>query len=319
MNFYDLIFTIKHGQATDLAELLNKGANPNVLGRALRQDEGRISALAIAIERADAAMVDVLLQHGANLHDIDHVYSAPAPVGATTSALHFLCGVPMHADNWCAIAASLLAHGVRIDARNRLGLTALQLCTENDLEECRSFLVASGADVLLASTVNAVHGMPEPTTALHRLAYGGQWKNGLLKLVQRGADIDALDPYLNSPLDLVVARAVQALGNGSQHGATALRALHAWIAAGAKPSVALLASHAENNAIGDALRMYRIDAAVACGDQNFVWHVLETTHDKSDADCQAAGARLDLRADDPGMAEVLDLWLASGFGDAAPA
>ena len=79
----------------------------------------------------------------------------------------------------------------------------------------------------------------------------------------------------------------------------------------------MLASYPLDTAIGDALRLFRIDAAVACGDQRFVWHVLEADHDKHDADCQAAGARLDLGADNPDMAEVLDLWLASGFGDDA--
>lgn len=316
-NFYDLISAIKHGQATDVGELLRKGANPNVLGRALRQGEGRVSALAIAIERADAPMVELLLDHGANLHDIDHVYSAPAPIGATTSALHFLCGVGMPGADWCAIAETLLAHGVAIDARNRAGLTALQLCTEDGLDEGRSLLVASGADMPAAVSLAATPAMPPPATPLHGLAQSGRWRKGLLKLIQGGADINTLDPDLNSPLDLAVARAERALKHGLQQAASAHQAIHGWIAAGAKPSAALLASHPEATAIGDALRMYRIDAAVACGEQRLVWHVLEAAHDKDDANCQAAGARLDLRAGNPGMAEVLDLWLASGFGDDA--
>ena len=102
--FYDLISAIKIGRSKDVGELLKKRANPNILGRALCEGEGCISALAIAIERGDAAMVELLLRYGANLHDIHFVYSAPAPIGATTSALHFLCGVQMHASNWCAIA-----------------------------------------------------------------------------------------------------------------------------------------------------------------------------------------------------------------------
>jgi hypothetical protein len=318
-NFYDLISAIKHGSAADVGRLLRKGVNPNVLGRSLRQGEGRISALAIAIERADAAMVEQLLQHGANPQDIDYLYSAPAPIGATTSALHFLCGVLMDVSNWCAIAERLLAHGVRMDARNRAGFTALQLCTESGPDESRSFLVDMGADVLLASSNASAPGLPAPASPLHGFAQSGEWKNGLLKLVKRGADIDALDAHMNSPLDLVVARALGASESGSHGAANAHLAIHCWIAAGAKPSTALLASHPEDTLIGESLRMYRIDAAVACGDQRFVWHVLETMHDKEDANCQAAGARLDMRTEDPDVAEALDLWLASGFGDEAAA
>lgn len=320
-HYYDLISAIKQGQAADVDELLRKGANANVLGLALRPGEGRISALAIAIERADVAMVDLLLAHGANLHDIDHVYSAPAPIGATTSALHFLCGVQMQAFDWCAIAATLLSHGVHIDAHTRAGLTALELCTDNGLEECRNFLVASGADALAGNPQATEPGMPAPATPLHRLACSGQWKNGLLKLLKGGADIDTLDPDGNSPLDLAVAYAVRMRAERSQRIASAHLAIHGWISAGARPSTTLLDAHPEHTTIGDALRMYRIDAAVACGDQGFVWHVLENTHDKQDADCQAAGARLDLGTDHPDVAETLDLWLASGFGDdvSAPA
>jgi ankyrin repeat protein len=318
-NFYDLILAIKHGDAEDVGKLLRRGANPNILGRALRQGEGRVSALAIAMERADTAMVEHLLRHGANPHDIDHVYSAPTPIGATTSALHFLCGVQMHASNWCAIAERLLDYGVRIEARNRAGLTALQLCTESGQDACRSFLVSTGADVLATNSAAAGPGPTMPATPLHGLAQSGQWKNGLLALVKRGADINAFDPDLNSPLDLAVARAVRAVESGSQAAANARVAICAWIAAGAHPSAVLIASYPENTWIGDALRMYRIDAAVACGDQRIVWHVLETAHDKQDANCQAAGARLDMRADDPDMAEALDLWLASGYGDDTPA
>ena len=69
--FYDLISAIKIGRSKDVGELLKKRANPNILGRALCEGEGCISALAIAIERGDAAMVELLLKYGANLHDID--------------------------------------------------------------------------------------------------------------------------------------------------------------------------------------------------------------------------------------------------------
>jgi hypothetical protein len=314
-NYYDLISAIKHGDAADVGKLLRKGANPNVLGRALRPGEGRVSALAIAMERADPAMVEQLLQHGANPHDIDHLYSAPAAVGATTSALHFLCGLPMEGANWCAIAERLLAHGVRIDVRNRGGFTALQLCTDSGLYEGRSFLASAGADMLAGSAQDAVPRAPMPATPLHGLAQSGQWKNGLLKMLQRGADINAFDPDSNSPLDLVVARAMRTMAAGAHDARTAHLAVCGWIAAGAKPSATLIASHPEGTPIGDALRMYRIDAAVACGDQRLVWHVLETAHDKDDANCQAAGARLGMGTGDPGMAEALDLWLASGYGE----
>jgi hypothetical protein len=317
-NYYDLISAIKHGDAADVGKLLRKGANPNVLGRALCPGEGRVSALAIAMERADPAMVEQLLQHGANPHDIDHLHSAPAAIGATTSALHFLCGVQMHASHWWMIADRLLAYGVRIDARNRGGFTALQLCAECGSDESRSFLVSAGADRLAISVQGAVPGAPLPATPLHRLAHSGQWKSGLLKLLGRGVDINAIDPDLNSPLDLVVARALRAMASGSQEATTAHLAICGWIAAGAKPSAALIASHPEITLIGDALRMYRIDAAVACGDQRIVWHVLESAHDKDDANCQAAGARLDMGTGDRGMAEALDLWLASGYGEDSP-
>jgi ankyrin repeat protein len=149
--FYDLVSAVKTGHAADVHALLKKGAQPNVLGYSMRRGEGRISALAIAIERTDTAIIHLLLAHGANVHDIDHVYSAPAPIGATTSALHFLCGVPMPASEWCAIAQLLLEHGVQIGARNRAGLSALQLCTGADMDECRSFLVDAGAGVRVAA------------------------------------------------------------------------------------------------------------------------------------------------------------------------
>ena len=313
--FYDMISAVKQGEAADVRALLKKGARPNVLGQSLRPGEGRISALAIAIERADVAIVEVLLLHGANPHDIDHVYSAPAAVGATTSALHFLCGIPMLASRWCAMAERLLAHGVAIDARNRAGLTALQLCQEARQDERRSFLVDWGAAVFDASAQPGTQGTPAPATLLHALAQSGRWRDALLRLVKAGADIDVLDPELHSPLDRAVARVVRVTPWGAHWAGPALQAFHGWIAVGARPSAGLLAAHPPSTAIGDALRMYRIDAAVACGDQLLVWHVLENTDDKGDADCQAAGARLDLDAGHPDMEEVLDLWLASGFGE----
>jgi hypothetical protein len=317
--YYDLITAVKQGHATDVAALLRKGANPNVLGRSLRQGEGRISALALAIERASPAMVELLLRHGANPHDIDYVYSAPAPVGATATALHFLCKVQMQAAKWCSVAGTLLAHGVPIDARNRAGLTALQLCTERGLDECRRFLVMAGADQHVEFPGGVTSGAPPPAIALHRMAQSGQWKHGLLKLLKGGHDIDAMDPDRNSPLDLAVAHAVRLSELGSARAAPAFQAIHGWIAAGARPCDALLASYPPGTKIGDALRMFRIDAAVACGDDRFVWHVLESDLDREDADCQAAGARLDLHDDSPDIAEALDLWLASGFGkDALP-
>jgi ankyrin repeat protein len=134
-----LISAVKSGDAERVAAVLQAGADPEFANM-----QG-IRALALAAEYGWHGVVDVLIQHGA---DVNGRSTVSHPVARDVTALMAACG---DSTGDPTMVAKLIEHGARLNDRDSHGRTALMYAVVSGHAEIVRTLLDSGADVDLAS------------------------------------------------------------------------------------------------------------------------------------------------------------------------
>jgi serine/threonine-protein phosphatase 6 regulatory ankyrin repeat subunit B len=202
-----LMYSVKGRQLESARFLLGKGADVNKT-----LNKNRMSPLMMAAFRGDNAMVELLLDNGA---DIEHVNSGG--VNALMTAID-----KRHPDT----AGLLLERGARVDRKNKPGSTVLHYAARANDPKLVLLLVAKGAVV----DARDAYGL---TPAMHASAGGDV--EALAALITAGADLN-LTGGLNGGNALIAAavagqlkavtlllqKGVDANGRDKKFGSTAL-------------------------------------------------------------------------------------------------
>jgi ankyrin repeat protein len=154
---------------TSLA-LLDRGANVGIRSRSGR------TALSVAAEAGSAALVEVLLAHGAKVLDADKKGWPPLMYAATAD-----------------VAAALLRSGADVDGRTTGGSTALFIAVEGRSSDIVNLLLSKGADP------NAVN--VKGWTPLMAAAFMGRAAN-VRALIEAGAREDTKNKEGKTALDI---------------------------------------------------------------------------------------------------------------------
>ncbi len=142
------------------------------------------TALHLAVDRADADMVQLLLESGANIHDRNRNMETPLHVAAWQR----------WNDN-TEVAELLLDYGADLDARDDLGFAPLNRAAREGSTKLASLLVLQGADVE-SQTI-------KETTPLYQAAWAGDIATVRL-LLDHGAKVNARNIDRYSPLKIAV-------------------------------------------------------------------------------------------------------------------
>ena len=142
----------------------------------MREPDGG-NAITAACLLGDPEMVEILIEHGADLGSTFNENQAPC--------MHFAA---MSQNQ--PVVALLLRHGQDIDARDLGGRTALMKASELGYQKAAAYLLSNGADV------NAIDN--NGLTALHWALRSDQYDTFRF-LVERGADIEIADNYSITP------------------------------------------------------------------------------------------------------------------------
>lgn len=141
-------------------------------------------ALHIAIQNANARIVEMLLRAGADARYAD-CFSGPL---ASACVYSF-----SHPDISLAVIRLLIAHGADVNQATESGQTALMVAKD---PRVASVLIEHGAELDAADRRTGM-------TALH-MALAARRRRVALLLIQAGADINALDREGRSPMDIAL-------------------------------------------------------------------------------------------------------------------
>lgn len=215
-----LLQAIQRGETRAVARSLDSGSRPTIT-----DDEG-VPALMLAVLFGDAAMVELMLKHGADPNQADAAGATPlmwavpsiqkvrlliergANVNARSSALGrtpllIAAGSPGAVE----MLALLLARGADLRARDAAGFSALAVAMQaGDIEVVR-FLVDRGLDPkdeVPAAALRAVYGRPRPALVEYLMSRGlrilpdaltgpSGWQSPelLQRWMAQGADVNA--------------------------------------------------------------------------------------------------------------------------------
>ncbi|XVF01144.1 hypothetical protein REPUB_Repub04eG0063200 [Reevesia pubescens] len=160
---FNLLNVADTGNAAFLDELLKARLNPDI-----GDSKGR-TPLHIAASKGHEECVQVLLKHACNVHLRDMngntaIWDAIASKHHSIFSVLYHCAAisdPFTAGDLLCTAAKrndltvmqeLLKHGLNVDAKDRHGLTALQIAMKEKHEDMVNLLVMNGADVINANT-----------------------------------------------------------------------------------------------------------------------------------------------------------------------
>ncbi len=362
-----LLQAVRSGSTDEVIALLGQGANPNrhadmaedwsVLGIALMRGH---SAIVTALLDHGASVHDVLHEpHAAEPRGANAFHALCGCGDAGRGLVHF--STPGFSI-WRAMAELVAVHGADINAhslRRWNGDTPLIAAISNGLssEKCQ-FLIDAGADVNAHSTdredrnaitaainrkdIEALEllldaGVPvdgfarqdgAPIHSIARNASPNQvWRTMLPALVDRGADVNALDIWFDHALTSVALDAhrqirlitTQVAGlhrrekkwRVSAVVIGACETIHGWIAAGATPPVWLLRTYPNRTAIGKALRSSPLHSALLCDPPWFLQHVLKQACRSDAAFQQLINEAMEPRPSALNMNDhLLESWLA---------
>lgn len=164
-------------------QLLSSGVNPE-FNHGLTSSAGNAgTALIVAAQHQQYAMVDFLLNKGVNVNAVDD---------SGLTALHYAVIF-----NLTSIVKRLISAGANLELLgkhcNKHRYTPLQLAAKGDNDEMITLLIESGANI---ETKNDLQ-----QTALHIAASHGSL-NALKRLLHHGANSNAIDLDKETPLDL---------------------------------------------------------------------------------------------------------------------
>ncbi|CAN9243504.1 unnamed protein product [Alternaria alternata] len=175
-----LLVAILKGNEVILRALLEAGAD-------IGASHNRGLLLTAALLKNNS-VVQVLLNNGANVHELDR---------RGRTALHCAAGRGNH-----AVVRMLLQKGADVNARDNKKLTALYEATSEGREATVRILIDSGADVMLRCNGGK--------TALHKAAEQGNYAVVRI-LAQHSRDMDARDSYGQTALALAAERGQEAV------------------------------------------------------------------------------------------------------------
>lgn len=181
--------------------------NPQLASQLNEAGETPLFAATVA---NDMALVKLLLAAKADPKQRSHEVPSSGVRNGVTNTFVFVGNLPLHWAAWTnavEIGRILLDHGAEVEAATRVGASALQYAAAQDHREFAELLVSRGAQVNFQEIQprNQFGHIDKPTvangcTALHYAVKHGQvamvrW------LLERGADMDLLDVWGQSPRD----------------------------------------------------------------------------------------------------------------------
>jgi CHAT domain-containing protein/ankyrin repeat protein len=167
-----IFFAARDGDTLSVADLLARGASPN-----LRELDLGMTPLHLAVHRGDAEMVKLLLTHGAAPSIRD--YASVSPLQAAACNGH------------AAIVVHLVTAGAEVDSRNERGFTPLHDAA------CEGHAVI--VRILLDAGANIDAAAEKKQTPLHMAAYHDRRKV-VRVLIERGARLHEKTTEGDTPL-----------------------------------------------------------------------------------------------------------------------